>query len=378
MAEKRKLNIIQVLSHKNMERGGAVQGYLLALGLKKMGHNVKMIFNRGRELAEKDIKTLECVEDNGIEYDFLRMDSWYDALSFRKMLKEENYDVIHTHRDIALRFVLRASVGMNLNSLFTNRGTNYLLKKKERKLYFSKKLDRICAVAGAVKDVLVAKCGMDTQKVEVVYGSFNEKVFNPEIDGDIVRKELGLDNGEKIVGNIAAHKGKKGHLFYFETIKKVLEKKPSVKFLLVGSRLEEKFSDHVQALGIGGSVIFTGFRSDIPQVIASFDVSVCSATKGEGLTGTIRESLAMAKPVVSTDVAGNREVVVHAKTGMLVPPKDTDAMAEAIVYLIDNPDKGLAMGREGRKIVLEKCNNKARCKRVEDIYYEVLTAKKIV
>lgn len=378
MAETRKLNILQVLSHKNMERGGAVQGHLLGLGLKKMGHNVKMIFNRGIELEEKDIKTLKCVEDNGIEYDFFRMDSWIDVLSFRKTLKENNYDVIHTHRDIALRFVLRASMGMKLNSLFTNRGNNYRLKKKERRLYFSKKLDRTCAVAEAVKDVLAGKCGMNPDKIEVVYGSFNEKVFKPGIDGDTVRKELGLDNGETIVGNISAPQGKKGHLFYFETIKKVLDKRPDVKFLLVGGGLEKKFGAQAQASGIGESVIFTGFRSDIPQIISSFDVSVCSATKGEGLTGAIRESLAMAKPVVSTDVAGNREVVIHGKTGMLVPPKDTDAMSEAIIYLIENRDKGLDMGREGRRLVLEKCNNKVRCKRVEDIYYEVLTSKKIV
>ncbi|RMF97440.1 MAG: glycosyltransferase family 1 protein [Candidatus Schekmanbacteria bacterium] len=378
MNKRRKLKILQVLSHKNMVRGGAVQGYLLALGLKERGHNVSMIFNRGEKLLKEDLETLRCVEDKGIPYSFYRMDSLKDALKFRKALKSEDYDVIHTHRDIALRFVLRSAIGLKLKSLFTNRGNNYRLKKKERKLYFSKKLDCTCAVAQAVKDVLVHRCGMNPDKVEVVYGSFDENIFNKEYDSGVVRREFGLDNGRKIVGNIAAPQGKKGHLFYFETIKKVLEKKPDVVFMLVGRGLKEKFADKVKELGIEKNVIFTGYRADIPEVISSFDVSVCSATKGEGLTGAVRESLALGKPVVSTDVAGNKEIVIHGKTGILVPPKNTDAMAQAIIYLLDHPEEGAVMGREGKKVVFEKCNNTIRCDRIEKIYYKVLDSKGIL
>ena len=146
----------------------------------------------------------------------------------------------------------------------------------------------------------------------------------------------------------------------------------------MGARLEEKFGETVRETGIDKNVIFAGFRSDIFDVISAFDVSVCSATKGEGLTGAVRESLAMAKPVVSTNVAGNGEVVIHGKTGMLVPPKDNAAMAEAIIYLLENSEESLKMAQAGRELVLEKCNNEVRCRRVEELYYNVLSSKNLI
>ncbi|MBI5375881.1 MAG: glycosyltransferase family 4 protein [Candidatus Schekmanbacteria bacterium] len=371
----KKLNILQVLSHRNLERGGAVQAFLLAKGLKERGHQVKCIFNmEDGTVTEKDMGSIKKLKDYSIEFEFFGMNSFREALRMRRILKLNDYDVIHTHRDIALRFILRAASGMKLKSLFTNRGNNYILKN-EKKLFFSKKLDRVMAVAEAVKDVLVKKSGMPAEKIEVVYGSFDPEMFTPEIDGKEVRREFNIRDDVPVIGNIAAPQGKKGHPLFFEAAKKVIAARSDVLFMMVGSRLEEKFLPIAKEMGIEKNLLFTGFRNDIARVIAAMDISVCSATKGEGLTGAIRESLAMARPVVSTDVAGNREIVIHKKTGMLVPVKNPDALADAILYLLNHMDEGKQMGLEGRKIVLQKCTNKIRCEKVEKIYHEVLERK---
>jgi glycosyltransferase involved in cell wall biosynthesis len=105
------------------------------------------------------------------------------------------------------------------------------------------------------------------------------------------------------------------------------------------------------------------------------DVVVCASTRGEGLTGSVREALAMARPVVSTDVAGNRELVRHGETGLLVPVREPDSLAAAIAQLLDDREQAGRLGRAGRALVLEVCTDDARTACVEELYRELLAER---
>ena len=96
----------------------------------------------------------------------------------------------------------------------------------------------------------------------------------------------------------------------------------------------------------GSNFIFTGFRTDIPQIIASLDFSVISSKEGEGQTVSLVESMAMAKPVISTEVGGNPEFVQDKKTGLLVPVGDAGRFAEAMLYLLRNRKEAEEMGKK--------------------------------
>jgi glycosyltransferase involved in cell wall biosynthesis len=124
---------------------------------------------------------------------------------------------------------------------------------------------------------------------------------------------------------------------------------------------------------LGARVRFTGARGDIPHVLAALDVSVsASATAWEGLSGVMRESLAMARPVVCTDVGGNRELVRDGDTGRLVPPGDPAALAAAILDVLSDPDRARAMAARGHRLAVTTFSNAARAQAVEAIYRRVL------
>ena len=115
-------------------------------------------------------------------------------------------------------------------------------------------------------------------------------------------------------------------------------------------------------------VVFAGHRDDVASCMATMDMVVCASTKGEGLTGALREAMLMGKPVVSTAVSGNPEVVLHGHTGLLVPVGDARALSKAISILVESPKLRFSLGAKGRALALGLFSDESRARRVMEIY----------
>jgi glycosyltransferase involved in cell wall biosynthesis len=124
----------------------------------------------------------------------------------------------------------------------------------------------------------------------------------------------------------------------------------------------------VRDAGLGAAVTIWGYRDDVPEILAASRVSVDASYVGLGITGSLRESLAMETPVVATAVMGNPELVRHGETGLLVPPRDPEALADAILRLLDNTEWARATGRAGRRLVVERFSTRAKVERLEGLY----------
>jgi glycosyltransferase involved in cell wall biosynthesis len=124
-------------------------------------------------------------------------------------------------------------------------------------------------------------------------------------------------------------------------------------------------------LNLNNNVYFLGKRTDVPTIISNLDVSVLSSIN-EGFSNVILESMAASKPVVATKVGGSPEMVTNGVTGYLVPPADSQSMANAIIKLLQNPDEAKTMGAAGRKIVQEKFTVEAMVKSYERLYVSLL------
>lgn len=147
-----------------------------------------------------------------------------------------------------------------------------------------------------------------------------------------------------------------------------MQKRTDLKIVLVGEGNPQSLQALAASLGILDQVVFAGFIEDIPAALAAMDVVVCASLRGEGLTGALREAMAMGRPVVSTDVAGNGELVIHEETGLLVPPGDAAAMARAIGKILGNPELSATYGEKGRQRVMQLCDEDLRLTRIESIY----------
>ncbi len=363
----RKMKILHLATHGSITRGGAVQVVRLAMALAARGHKVKAVFNRKRT---KDVERFSVLKKGGVEVASLPLELLKPGpiITFRHMVLEEGFQVVHAHRDPALKFAFLSLLGTEV-PLVAQRGTTYRPKGVVPFILRGRGVSRIVAVAHAVRASLVRE-GIPEEKMRVVYGSVDTDRFHPGVTGGKVREELAVSPGAPIVGMVAALIGKKGYPLFLEACEEASRVLPGLYVLMVGAGSPSKFSK--EAAPLGPRAHFAGHREGVETYVAAMDIVVCASTKGEGLTGSLREAMAMAKPVISTVVSGNPEAVIHGKTGLLVPIGDAPSMAKAILFLLSNPALARRLGRNGRRLAVKLFSDERRAQVMESLYRELV------
>ena len=215
-------------------------------------------------------------------------------------------------------------------------------------------VDRVIAVSEAARTFLIEGKGYPAAKITVVPNGRDLSVFRPNAARDAARKELGLDRAVPLVGVVGRLEAQKGHAYLLEAWPSVVAEFPDVRLLLVGDgSLRDPLHARARELGVLDSLIFAGFRTDVPRMLDAMDV-VCLPSLYEGMPLTAIEGAAMARPVVATAVDGTPEVVRDGRTGRLVPPADPAALAQALRELLRDPDGARQMGQAGRDWALTR------------------------
>ena len=237
----------------------------------------------------------------------------------------------------------------------------------------AKDCKRCVANCYAVKNWVVQEEGFPSDKVDVIYNGLFFSDDKGNVQENSLRKGLGFGNKTSLVGMIANFNFEiKGHVYFLGAAKKILEKIPEVKFILVGDGpLKPRYEEVARELGIHRNVFFLGNRADVPDIISILNISVLSSTS-EGFSNVILESMAAGKPVVATNVGGSKEMIQDGVTGYLVPPSDSQSMAAAIINLLQNPDKAIAMGSAGREVVKDRFTVETMVKKYEELYFSLL------
>jgi len=203
-----------------------------------------------------------------------------------------------------------------------------------------------------------------------------ERFFQEFIENK--KRDLGINSQKKVIGIVARLVKEKGYLELFEAFKKVLEKFPETLLLIIGPLEPEKRDainpDIFKKYGIEKNIIFLGERTDVEELYPLMDIFVLpSHREGTGLV--ILEASATEKPVVASNIRGCREAVDDGKTGILVPPKDPEKLAEAIIYLLSNPEKAKAIGKEGRKKIQREFDENIVFDRIKKEYQRLIKEK---
>jgi glycosyltransferase involved in cell wall biosynthesis len=134
--------------------------------------------------------------------------------------------------------------------------------------------------------------------------------------------------------------------------------------------LDDGMQALVRGLGLENHLSLLGRRSDMPEVLSAFDIFVLPS-HDEGMSNAILEAMAMEKPVVATDVGGTGEVVRHGRSGLLIPPKNPEALAAAINEMLGQPARAREMGRLGRRIVEDGFSAHAMVRQMERLYLDL-------
>jgi glycosyltransferase involved in cell wall biosynthesis len=234
--------------------------------------------------------------------------------------------------------------------------------------------DRIISSGEAAARV-VAAAGVPEARIVPIAPGVDTARFHADVSGAGVRAELGV-GGDPLVGLVANIRGSKGHDVFLEAAGAVLARVPSARFLIVGDGIG--FDDvrrRVGSLGLEATVRMTGFRRDIPEVMAALDVLVLPSVRSEAASQVIAQALAVGTPVVASDVGGSRELVRPGDTGHLVPAGDAAGLATAIVDCLADQARARAMARRGQALVREHHSLDAAMTRTTAVYRELLTCR---
>ena len=240
----------------------------------------------------------------------------------------------------------------------------------------SRMTDRAVAVSESTREFLVRDRHVPADRVRLIWNGAPLSEFAPAdpAETNALRAALGVPEGALVVGSIGRLSAQKGHRYLLDAAAAVLARKPDVRFLVVGDGDQEAaLRSQVEALGIAPQVIFAGHRSDVPALLGALDVFCISSTY-EGTPLTLFEAMAAGKTIVSTAVDGCREVLQDGATGLLVPPRDPAALAEALLRALASSELRAALAAAARKASaaydIQTCVD-----RMQALYDEVLAEK---
>ena len=367
------LRVLQLYPKGDYFTGAAIQLRELVTGLAARGHEI-VVATRPSEIWSA--KT----EAAGVRHYALPMASEVDVRSaarLARILRRHRIQIVHAQKGKGRTLAMIAGLFVRLPVLVLNRGVSFPLDRFNRLGYTSRRVAAIVAVCESIKQGLVAQ-GVDGRKIEVIYSGTDTTRFHPGVDGSHVRRELGLAPDDFLVTQIGI-RSRKGNDEVLDAMAKVAPRVPRVRLLFVGANAVKAaaLQEKAAARGIADRVSVFLYREDIPEILAASDVSVDASYAGLGLTGALRESLAVGTAVIATDIEGNPELVVDGETGLLVKPHDVDGIAEAIVTLAADPERRRAMGQAGQVRVRERFSTAVKVERTEELYRRLLAARSL-
>src|SRR5574341_584304 len=346
--------------------GGTQQVLLLCQELSRLGENVALVTNTESELEKRARAT-------GLKVKPIRMRQDYDLLAawkIRDLILREKIDLIHAHHPTAHAVSLLAAKLSGIPSLIVTRRVIFKMKNNpfSKWKYQSSRINRYVAVCQAVQRLL-EDYGVNHGRVQVIPSAVDVLRFNVDHDQATARKRWNINPGEVVVGTVGNNNWFKGYDYLLHAARIVIDKHPQTKFFFCGSRTEELYGP-ARKFSLEKNVILSGFRTDIPEILACFDIFVLPSLQ-EGIATAGIEAMASGLPLVGTKVGGIPDLVSEMN-GLLIPPGNSQALAEAILRLIENPNLAKNLGLAGRRIAEQKFSKEKVSGQILELYQNTL------
>jgi glycosyltransferase involved in cell wall biosynthesis len=290
------------------------------------------------------------------------------VLRLRALMRARGVALVHTHSSVDSWLATLAAKSLGVPVV---RGRHVTIPIRRRRALIYRVADHVITTGEAVA-AQVRAAGVPRERITAISAGIDLRRFHGGVSGKGVRDELGLA-GAPLVGLVANVRGSKGHAVFLEAAREVLGTRPQARFLIVGDGVG--FDDvrrRVREMGLEDRVIMTGFRRDIPEVMAALDVLVLPSTKSEATSQVIPQALAVGTPVAAAATGGIPEIVRDGETGRLVAPGDAGALARAVLSLLDDPVSAREMALAGQALVRTRYSADASMQATTDVYRSLL------
>jgi glycosyltransferase involved in cell wall biosynthesis len=237
--------------------------------------------------------------------------------------------------------------------------------------------DKFIVVSNELKRRLIKYHFIKPQNIEIIYNGIELNDYIVDVDcSRNIRNSLGLEENTILIGTVGRLVWQKGFEYFIDAIKILEEKLPNekrerLKYLIVGEgKLKNKLINKVKKLGLQQKVIFTGFCTNVKEIISSLNVFILPSIL-EGQPIVLLEAMALGKPIVATDIPGVRESVVPENNVILVPSKNPHLLAYGILKLLKEEEKAKKIGENAKQYVKERFDFSKIILKYENFYEEI-------
>ena len=350
---------------------------LIARELAARGHAVTLACPAGSALArrgrEVGLPVLDSVRFRKTRH---KLDTLRDVRLLGRFLRDEGYDLVHSHgsQDTWSVALARRLYRLPARQVMTRCNSKRIRTHAANRWLYRDSLDHLVLSSRALErgyESFLRSGVLPPEKVQVIPHAYDTEEFCGDPQRHRVRRELGL-NGEPLVGLVGRIDRYKGHRVLLSALGEVLQRHGETRILFVGSGSEEApLRLEVERRGLDRRVHFLGFREDVPRITGALDVSVLPSLGVASSPTVLKEALALGVPVVAADTGGIREVVDHGETGFIVPSGDSGALAGALLLLLNDRALARRMGSLGPERMRERFSPR-HCADAHEALYERL------
>ena len=373
----KKIKLLHVITH--LPIGGAQDNTLYTVELlNKDKYDISLSCNLNGELVSraKKVKNLKLYDVPNLRREVSIINDIRAFLYLYKLIKKENFTIIHTHSSKA-GFLGRIAAMLNktpivIHTIHGFAFHDYMNSFKKNIFIYLEKLSAkwthgLVTVSNLNKKKVVDLGIAPIEKLKNIYSGIDLTLFINE-KNDQFRKELNLDSNHLLLGSVGRLSNQKDPITMIEAFCIVIKRFPNAHLTLVGEgELRDEILIKINQLQLNGRVHLTGNKNDPWKIYHSLDLFIMSSIY-EGLGRSITEALSCGVPVVCTNVEGVPEIVRDNETGILVPPKDPDALAAGIISSLNDMDNARRMAEEGRKFVNENFDVNKMVDDIDSLY----------
>jgi glycosyltransferase involved in cell wall biosynthesis len=331
-------------------RGGQNQVLVTVMCLRALGHRALLVAHPSGELRRR--------AEEGLDFVPLAPRTEMDLASawrLSRVIKQLKPDIVHAHdpHGVAMAaLALSMSTQPKTPPLVAARRVDFHLGRNALSRWKYRQVTCFICASEAIRQMLL-RDGVPPARVTTVHEGIDAAKVDAAPPAEL-HQELWLPHHAPIVGNVGALVPHKGQRYLVDAAAEVVRHEPDTRFIIAGDgELRESLEHQIRQLHLEKHVMLAGFRPDVLSLHKAFDIFVMSSVT-EGLGTSLLDAMACGKPVVATRAGGIPEVVEDGVTGLLVPPRDHTAMADALVQLLTDDELRARMGAAGRARVQEK------------------------
>lgn len=287
---------------------------------------------------------------------------------FWRIVRSERIDLINAHgsKDAWNASLVGRMLGTKI--VRSRHVANPIRTGRVAQLIYGSLCDRILTTSQSIADGMAAR-GVDPDKIVSIPTGVDTGRFNDDVPEGRFRAELGVAADAPLVGMVSVLRGDKGPDVFIRAAEQAAARRADTHFALVGDGwMREDIDAMVAASAYSSRIHVTGYRRDIPEIMADLDIYVLSARIPEGVPQAVLQAHAMQVPVIASDVGGINEVAIPGETALGVPPDDVDKLTEAMLAVMDDPTSAAVRARAGYRLVQSRYSQTAMVERTADLY----------